>query len=322
MGVYPGFLSAEGASLPAVPGIDGVAVVEALGDGQDASASAPLTDLHGQPLSVGDRVVSAYGFDVANGQGSWQEYVDLPAHHLSKVPPSSAESAAPKISLLAASAFFVNPVTVVGLLEASAVPEGGWLIVTSALSGLSKMLLAVAKHRGVRTLGIVRRSDAVEEAIRCGATAAVCWNEDNPCDLARKMKEVTGDGSLAHAAVDSVGGGLTAAVCDAVKDGGTVFVYGAQSGLTASASIPALLFRDVRLRGFWLSPWLESLPDGGRARVMKAVWDLYGAGLMQSADADAKKFPLSQFSEAVAESQRLRRGGKVYLVNDGDEEGV
>jgi NADPH:quinone reductase-like Zn-dependent oxidoreductase len=300
-GVYPGFLSAPGAKLPAVPGIDGVAVVEAL-------ASEDQSDISGHPLKVGDRVVSAHGFDIAHGQGSWQEVVDLPAASLSKVP-------SPEISDFAASSFFVNPVTVVGLLESAAVPSGQWLIVTSALSALSKMLLSVAKSKGIKTIGVVRREEAVAEALKHGATAAVCWSESKPTDLAAKVKEATG-GSLAHAAIDSVGGDLTKHVTDSLRDGGSCFVYGAQGGLTAVASIPALLFRDVRLRGFWLTPWLESLPEGGRAKVIAEVWELYKQGLFGSADEDVKSFPLSRFAEAVAESQRAARGGKVYLVND------
>jgi NADPH:quinone reductase-like Zn-dependent oxidoreductase len=312
MGVYPGFNCAPGAKLPAVPGIDGVARVSALGDGD--SGAAPLTDISGQPLAVGDRVVSAAGFDAAGGNGSWQETVDLPASALSKVPQDS-------ISDAAASSFFVNPVTVVGLLESAAVPKGGWLIVTSALSALSKVLLSAAKARGVKTIGVVRREEAVDEALKCGATAAVCWPGGGvdgtaaAVDLASKVREATG-GELAHAAVDSVAGELTGAVTDALRDGGTVLVYGAQGGLSASASVPALLFRDVRVHGFWLGPWLDSLPEGGRARVAAEVWSLYSEGHVSSADEDAKLFPLSAFAKAVAESQRPARGGKVFLVNE------
>ena len=302
-GVYPGFLSAPGAALPAVPGIDGVAIIEALGDG------AAAADICGAPLAVGDRVVSARGFDIARGQGSWQEVVDLPCASLSKVPSDA-------ISDAAAASFFVNPVTVVGLLESAAVPEGSWLVVTSALSALSKMLLAAAKSRGIKTFGVVRREDAVAEALRQGATAAARWSEDKPCDLAAAVKAATG-GAQAHAAVDSVGGELTRPVTDSVRDGGSVFVYGAQGGLAASASIPALLFRDVRLRGFWLSPWLDAKPAEDVKRVVSEVWGMYGAGLLRSADEGVKTYPLSEFAAAVAESQRAARGGKVYLVSHG-----
>jgi len=302
MGVYPGFLSAC-KTLPAVPGIDGVARIAAL-------ASEGLTDVSGAALAVGDRIVSAAGFDIANGQGSWQETVDLPANLLSKVPSDA-------ISDAAASSFFVNPVTVVGLLESAAVPPGGWLIVTSAVSGLSKILLQAAKARGVKTVGVVRREEAVAEALRHGATAAVRWSDDAPVDLAAAVREATGGEGLAHAAVDSVGGALTGALTDAVRDGGTVFVYGAQGGLSASVSVLALLFRGVTVRGFWLGPWLESLPaEGGRARAAAQVWQLYAEGHVASADADAKTYPLGRFAEAVAESQRPARGGKTFLVNE------
>ena len=39
--------------------------------------------------------------------------------------------------------FFVNPVTIVGMLEVAAVPKGGWLLQTAAGSTLGRMLIQV-----------------------------------------------------------------------------------------------------------------------------------------------------------------------------------
>jgi NADPH:quinone reductase-like Zn-dependent oxidoreductase len=57
----------------------------------------------------------------------------------------------------------INPVTVVGLLEVVAVPHGGWLLVTAAGSTLGKMLIAVAKHQGLKVIGTVRRPEQAAE---------------------------------------------------------------------------------------------------------------------------------------------------------------
>lgn len=104
--------------------------------------------------------------------------------------------------------------------------------------------------------------------------------------LADAVKAATG-GSLAYAAIDCVGGDLFAAVAGAVRNAGTVIIYGAMSGLTASfrwaawfwlggavpeesapaqvytrlplsapstrCSIPDPLFRGVTIRGYWIN---------------------------------------------------------------------
>jgi NADPH:quinone reductase-like Zn-dependent oxidoreductase len=57
----------------------------------------------------------------------------------------------------------INPVTVIGLLEVAAVPKGDYLMITAAGSTLSKMLIAVAKHEGIKTIGVVRREEQVAE---------------------------------------------------------------------------------------------------------------------------------------------------------------
>lgn len=53
--------------------------------------------------------------------------------------------------------------TVVGLLEKAAVPAGKHLLISAAGSTLSRMLIAAARHAGVKTIGLVRRPEAVAE---------------------------------------------------------------------------------------------------------------------------------------------------------------
>jgi NADPH:quinone reductase-like Zn-dependent oxidoreductase len=62
----------------------------------------------------------------------------------------------------------VNPVTVVGLLEVAAVSQGKFLLVTAAGSTLSRMLIQMAKAKGVKTIGVVRRQEQVQEILDIG----------------------------------------------------------------------------------------------------------------------------------------------------------
>lgn len=92
-------------------------------------------------------------------------------------------------------------------------------------------------------------------------------------DLPAAVKAATG-GKPAYAAIECVGGELFGAVASSVRDHATVILYGAMSGLSASFSIPDLLFRGVVARGFWLNIYLHrwvavvvavlgAFPEGG-----------------------------------------------------------
>ncbi|KAL4427108.1 hypothetical protein ABPG77_001112, partial [Micractinium sp. CCAP 211/92] len=287
-GVYPGFKPEK---LPAVPGLDGMGVVEQNGPG--ASRFKP-----------GQRVV-ATPFDTLTGQGTWQQYVVVPEEKLMAVPESLSDETA--------SQFLVNPVwtgacrvrwhsitrgkntrcvlvrqracccaaawqqpgravTVahqqmhvkvcslcpeackVPPLLAWQVPEGEWLLSNAASSTLGRMVIQLAKHYGVKTINVVRSGHHVEDLKKLGADEVIVSTEE---DLVGRVKDITG-GKGAYAALECVGGDVTQKILQCTRDGGTVFVYGAMASFELKACIPDLLFRDVTLKGFWLTTYLKS----------------------------------------------------------------
>ena len=62
----------------------------------------------------------------------------------------------------------VNPVTAYGLLETLQVPKGEWVLQTAAGSVLGRVFIALAKHRGLRTINVVRRSAQKQELLQLG----------------------------------------------------------------------------------------------------------------------------------------------------------
>ncbi len=55
-----------------------------------------------------------------------------------------------------------------GLVDDMAVPEGGWLLQTAAGSVLGRILIAIAKKRGIKTINVIRRSEQKQELLDLG----------------------------------------------------------------------------------------------------------------------------------------------------------
>ncbi len=100
----------------------------------------------------------------------------------------------------------------------------------------------MAKHRGVKTINIVRRRELGDELLALGADEVIVSTEE---DVVARVKEITG-GEGAYGAIECVGGELFATVTSSVRNGGTVIIYGAMSGLEVRRRAEAVApFRTV-----------------------------------------------------------------------------
>ena len=279
--MYPGF---QPPSLPAVPGLEGAGVI---------------ADANGTALAEGTRGVVFFNAKV--GEGSWQEFVAVPAANFMPVPDSVSDDAAAQ--------FLVNPVTAVGMLDELAVPAGEYLLQSAAGSTLGRQVIARAQKRGIKTINLVRRAEQAAELKAAGADEVVCTETE---DVAARVKEITG-GKGAYAAMDAVGGPGVERITNSLRDFGTVLIYGAMSGLQFTGSIVDCLFRGVVVKGFWLNLYLNRISAEEKAVVFRQVIDLMADGSLQPHC--GQRFPLQDAVAAVQASQQVARGGKVLLVS-------
>ena len=285
MGVYPGFKYPPEEGTP-VAGLEGTGVVAEVGQGVTK-------------FTVGQRVVGLPFPSVEQGVGTWQQYLVAGEDNLAAVPDAVSDAAA--------ASFFVNPVTVVGMLREINAPAGEWIVQTGAGSTLGRQLIQVAKHQGVKTINVVRRQALVDELKALGANEVIVSTEE---DVTERIKEITG-GKGAWGALDCVGGELFQKVASGVRNDGLAIIYGAMDGLGASFAVPDPLFRGIVIKGFWLIKWMKSLSGEERASVVDEVMGLLASGVMGIHE--GKRFSLDQVVEAVQESQQPARGGKVYI---------
>jgi NADPH2:quinone reductase len=185
--------------FPAVPGVESVGTIDALGDGVES-------------VAVGQRVVTI------GITGTWQQYVLADAARVLPVPEPMSTSTAAQL--------LTNPLTAVLLVTRElVVAPGEWLLQTAAGSTVGKLVVQLGRHLGFRTINVVRRRAAVEELLELGGTEVICTDDE---DLVGRVSQIVGDEGVSKA-IDSVAGRLGADVARSLADGGEMVVYGALS---------------------------------------------------------------------------------------------
>jgi NADPH:quinone reductase-like Zn-dependent oxidoreductase len=267
--------------LPAVGGNEGVARVAALG--------ANVTG-----IAVGDVALMPIG------SGTWASHTLAPAAGLIRLPPGGDPL---QLAMLA-----VNPPTAALLLsEFVSLAPGEWVIQDAANSGVGEYVIQLAKRRGLRTVNVVRRADAVAPLEALGGDVVLV---DGP-DLAKRVAEATGKAKI-RLGLDAVGGKATDRIAQSVAVGGTVVNYGALSGEACKIAAGSFVFRDVTLRGFWLVHWFRQTTP---ARQQELFGEL--AGLVARGELTSRvhaTYPLSQIKEAIAAAAVGGRSGKIVLT--------
>lgn len=216
------------------------------------------------------------------------------------------------VELRQAAMLRINPPTALLLLsDIVGLPKGGWVIQNVANSAVGRLVISIAKGRGLRTVNVVRRADVFDELRALGADVCLL---DGP-DLAERVKAATGDAAIALG-LDAVSGAATARIAACVADGGTVCTYGSMSGENPQAmSVADLIYRGVTQTGFMLGRFLAKRP----AAEIEAIYAELGARIMDgtiSAPVD-HVFEIDDIRAALVRAQEGGRAGKILVAPNG-----
>lgn len=264
--------------LPSGAGFEGVGVIDALGEGVE--------------MRTGIRVSFT-------GVGTWSEYAI--AHHRSLIPVPDA------MPDDVAAQLFVNPFTVFAMVQESGVKEGEWLMVTACGSAFGKMVIQLCKKRGIQTIGTVRRDTLNDELKALGLTEVINTETEN---MAARVKEITGGKGVA-CVLDAVGGHTASEALKCLAKGGTMLIYGLLSLQDPSFNVGLMIFRELTVRGFWLTDWMRRVDSQTRQEVAQNVISMLASGEIQL-PVEAT-YSLDQITEAVEHSERHGRWGKILV---------
>ena len=201
----------------------------------------------------------------------------------------------------------VNPGTAYLLLTKFVeLKEGDWVIISAANSAVGSYILQLAAARGLKLVCVVRRESAVLALKEIGAEVVLL---DGP-DLAEQVRKATG--TEMKLALDAVGGATFGRLAETLEKSGTLILYGGMSREPASVEVNPIIFNDVRVRGFWLLPWLLQARKEEQVKVYGELTRAVAEGTLH-ASID-RHFLLDEIKEAVTYTMAGERSGKVLLA--------
>lgn len=264
--------------FPSGAGFEGMGTVDAVGEGVS--------------MRTGQRVSFT-------GVGTWSEYAI--AHHkaLIPVPDAMPDDVAAQL--------FVNPFTAFAMVEESGVQAGEWLMLTACGSAFGKMVIQLCQQRGINTIGTVRRDDLNEELTKLGLTAVINTETDN---MVARVKQLT-DGQGVNCVLDAVGGHTASEALKCLGKGGTMLIYGLLSLQDPVINAGLMIFRELTVRGFWLTDWMRRATPEARQRVAGEVIGMLTSGQIQLPI--EATYGLDDIKKAVQHADAHGRWGKILV---------
>lgn len=266
-------------NLPAVPGVEGCGEVLASND---------------PAYQPGDRVIFLRRAD------TWASHTTVPADALFKLPPG--------IDPLQGAMLKVNPATAWRLLHGfEPLAAGDWIVQNAGNSAVGRCVIQLARDLGIRSASFVRRSELIDELRAIGADE-VFPDDDEGLAAAKSAL----GGATAALAFNAVGGESALRLMKLLREGGTHITYGAMGRKPLALPNGLLIFRDLRIRGLWVTRWVENAPSEEVRTAYQELASRVAAGkLLQPVDS---VHPLTNFREALARLDEPERHGKVLLV--------
>jgi trans-2-enoyl-CoA reductase len=269
--------------LPATPGAECVGRVTAVG--------AAVT--HVKP---GDLVINLQ-------RENWAERRKVKADDAIPLPAG--------IDLKQAAMVRINPPTALLMLSDFVdLKPGDWVIQNVANSAVGRLLIVLAKRRGLRTVNVVRRAELEGELRGLGADIVLVDGDD----LASRVVEATGDARIVLG-IEAIGGSATGRIVESVSTDGTVVHYGSMSGEDPRAGRSNFIYRGVKLTGFMLGRFLARRSP---AEIRAIYADLAGQVMAGKLHAPVDTvYPIEKIKEALAHADKGGRNGKILVSPNG-----
>jgi NADPH:quinone reductase-like Zn-dependent oxidoreductase len=250
----------------------------------------------GRVALVGTSVTTVKSGDIVTipfGTFAWSEKVVAKAADLIILPAN--------VNLQQAAMLSVNPPTAVLLLEEFvSLNSGDWVVLNAANASVGHSIIAVAKSKGIKTLGIVRRKEAVDIALKAGADVVLIEDEN----VVAEAKKATNNAEI-KLGLDAVGGKATNTLAQILGNEGYLVSYAMMSREPINVSQIGLIFRRIQIHGFfmYLPYYIPKLKNA----ILQSL-QLLEQGKLNIPVAEI--YPPERVKEAI---QHTINGGKVLL---------
>ena len=263
--------------LPQIAGLEGAGIIESTGPGVD--------------LPIGT-LVSFFS------RNAWAEYVVLSKDDVLVLPDD--------FPVDKASQFALNPITAWGLLERADLKAGDWLLITAGNSVVSKLIIQIAKLRGIQVIATVRHDKNTATLTSYGAHVV----NVSKGDLIEYVQQVTG-GQGAHVALDAVGGKTGSDVLKCLQPGGRLIIYSRLSPDPIQLYSADVLYKNISISGFGVRAYLGNKTAEQKAGIVSSLISIIGDPAFKMEV--AASFPLDDYQEAIKTAVEAKKEGKVLF---------
>ena len=188
--------------------------------------------------------------------------------------------------------------------------SGDWVIQNVANSAVGRLLIVLARQRGLRTINVVRRAELADELKGLGADIVIVDGED----LASRVVKATGDAAI-KLGVEAIGGTATGRLVECVATDGTVVHYGSMSGEDPKVTRSNFIYRGVRLTGFMLG---RGLAKRSPEKIREIYAELAGQVVAGKLHAPVDTvYPIEKIKDALAHADKGGRNGKILVTPNG-----
>jgi NADPH2:quinone reductase len=268
-------------TLPQIPGREVGGVVDAVGEGTDASW-------------LGRRVVAHLGA----ASGGYAELAVVSAEELLPVPDGLSDETA--VAMLGTGR------TTIAILDAAQLTADDVVLVTAAAGGIGSLLVQAGRNVGATVVGLAGGPAKVDRVRGLGADLAADYTEPG---WDQRVRDGLG-GREPTVALDGVGGEAGRTTLELLGVGGRILFFGNASGELTRLSTGDLFSRGLTASAA-IGPRLARVPGGLRRLAERALAEAAAGRLVPLLD---KPYPLSEAAAAHAALERRATMGKVVLV--------
>jgi NADPH:quinone reductase-like Zn-dependent oxidoreductase len=268
---------------PFTPGLEGIGTVVAAGSGL-----LPR-------LRLGKRVACS---PPHGGDGTWAGFMLTSAMNTAPLPSH--------ISSEQGSMMLVNPMTAMAFIQLAREGKHRAVINNAAASSLGKMLVRLARRRGIPLINIVRRAEQVDTLKELGAIHVLNSHSEFFAEELKALAKELG----ATLILDAVTGSQSSLLLDAAPRGSTLVAYGRLSGDPIIANPGTLIKEEKEIIGFQLGNWLQTKGLFFKLRFIGKVKRQLGSDLTSHIN---RIYPLDQIEEAITRYREHMSDGKIVL---------
>lgn len=275
--------------LPAIPGNEGV--------GEIVEVGCNVTN-----FCVGDRVIP-------NGSnlGTWRTHAIYKPEDLLKI--------SKEVGTVEASMMNVNPCTAYRMLKDFIhLKPGDTVIQNGGNSAVGLIVIQLCKIWNYRSVNVVRERPNLEELkdqlIAMGADEVLTVNEIRKTQIFKNNKL-----PQPKLALNCISGQSATDIMRHLMQGGLMVTYGGMSREPVTVPPSALIFKDITLKGFWMTAWTKkNMSSKERLVMFDELATFFKDKKLQAPP--HKLVPFSQYEEAISNALNINgKTGVKYILD-------